>query len=84
MFLFVVMITSMRDLVVTVTLVGFSTSWFKLKVEMKTCNDLDLGLEASRLQLTSPSVIISKSRSNASTKLLARVSKQLVGVLGGR
>ena len=84
MFLFVVMMTSMRDLVVTVILVGFSTSWFKLKVEMKSRNDLDSGLEASRLQFRSPSIIMSKFKSSASTKLLARVSKQLVGVSGDR
>ena len=84
MFLFVVMTTSMRDVVVSVILGGFSTTWFKLKVEIKSRNDLDTALEANRLQFRSPSIIISKSKSNASTKLLARVSKQLVGVSGGR
>ena len=84
MFLFVVIMTSVRDIVVSVILVGFSTSWFKLKVEINSRNDLVSGLEASRLQFSSPGIIMSKSMSNASTKLLARFSKQLVGVSGGQ
>lgn len=84
MFLFVVIMTSVRDIVVSVILVGFSTSWFKLKVEINSRNDLVSGLEASRSQFSSPSIIMSKSLSNASTKLLARFSKQLVGVSGGQ
>ena len=84
MFLFVVIMTSVRDIVVSVILVGFSTSWFKLKVEINSRNDLVSGLEASRSQFSSPSIIMSKSMSNASTKLLARFSKQLVGVSGGQ
>ena len=84
MFLVVVMMTSMSDLVVPVILVGFSISWFKLKVEIKSRNDLVSGLEASRLQFRPPSIIISKFRSNASTKLLVRVSKHLVGASGGQ
>ena len=50
MFSFVVMMTSVRDLVVPVIpLVGFSTSWFKLNVEIKSHNDLVSRLEASSL-----------------------------------
>lgn len=71
MFIFVVIMTSMRDVVVSVILVGFSTSWFRLKVEMKSRNDLVSGLETNRLQFKSPSIMISRFSSSASTKLLA-------------
>lgn len=57
---------------VSVILVGFSTSWFKLKVEINSRNDLVSGLEASRLQFRSPSIIMSKSMSNASTELVLK------------
>lgn len=72
MFLFVVIMTSMRDIVVSVILVGFSASWFKLKVEINSRNDLVSRLEASGLKFRSPRIIMSNSMSNASTKLSAR------------
>ena len=82
--MFVVKITSIKDFVVSVILVGFLTSCCKLNVEIKVCSEVVSGSGAKRLQFRSPRMTTFKSRSNASVRLFARDSKHVVGVCGGR